>query len=44
MGVDSEGEGTLWVQPTLLFLERLVDGDGDRDKEKSLCEKKEYGR
>ena len=27
---------------TLLFLEELVDGDGD--KEESFCERKEYGK
>jgi len=28
----------------LLFLQELVDGDGDRDKEESFCEKKESGK
>lgn len=36
--------GKVMSAATLLFLEDLVDGDGDRDKEESFCEKKEYGK
>lgn len=41
VGIGSEGEGEFRVQALSLFLEGLVDGDGD--KEESLCEIKEYG-